>query len=247
MKVLVLAKRELTGYFLSPIGYLVIALYLVLMGALFGLLVFLPGQIADMRRLFEWSHIALIVAVPLITMSLLSEEYSSGRIEMLRTSPITELDIVLGKFLGAMGFFVALVASTLLFLFMLMIFGHPNYGAVEAGYLGLLLLGSLFVSIGLFFSSLTRHQVVAAMAAFMLLLVLGVFADALSFVLNNYTNWNNGFATGFKKTIAYLSFRGHMINFSKGLVDLNHVVYFVSGTLLFLFATYLVLESRKWR
>src|SRR5258708_2032760 len=137
MKVLVLAKREFTSYFLSPIGYLVIALYLVLMGALFAAMVFQPGQIADMRRLFEWSHIALIVAVPLITMSLLADEYSSGRIEMLRTSPITELDIVLGKYLGAMGFYCALAGSTLIFLMLLAAFGHPNYGAVRAGYFGL--------------------------------------------------------------------------------------------------------------
>jgi len=244
-KITALAQREVGSLFYSLIGYIVIALYLLIMGILFANFVFIPGMPSDMRMLFEFSYIALIFVIPIMTMGTFSEEYNSGRIEMLRTSPVTDFDIVMGKFLGAMGFYLALVASTLIYLLLLAIFGHPNYGCVQAGYLGLLLMGTLFVSVGLFFSALTRHQIIAAMCGIIALAAVGFFSDAAAERLAGSTSapWQVQVVS----MLRYLSFRDHMMGFSKGIVEVAHVFYFLGGAFLFLFSTYLVVESRKWR
>jgi ABC-2 type transport system permease protein len=244
-KISALAQREMAGLFFSLIGYIVIALYLGIMGLFFAYLVFIPGRPADLRQLFEFSYIAPIFVVPIMTMGVFSEEYNSGRIEMLRTSPITEFDILMGKFLGAMGFYLAMVASTLIYLLLLVIFGHPNYGEVQAGYLGLVLMGTLFVSIGLFFSALTRHQIIAAMCGMIVLAVVGFFNDIVAQFISGVTS--NKALLYLRDLLEYLSFRDHMAGFSKGIVEINHVFFFLGTAFLFLFATYLVLESRKWR
>src|ERR1043165_8661694 len=109
-QVLTIAKRELTSLFYSPIAYFVLFLFLIVTGFLFGLQVFVPGQLAELRRFIDFSRFGLFFIIPGITMSVLADEYRSGRIEMLRTSPITELQLVLGKFLGPVYFFLILVA-----------------------------------------------------------------------------------------------------------------------------------------
>jgi ABC-2 type transport system permease protein len=244
-KIAALAQREMAGLFYSLVGYIVIALYLAIMGIFFAYLVFIPGHPADMRQLFEFSYIAPIFVVPIMTMGVFSEEYNSGRIEMLRTSPITEFDILMGKFVGAMGFYMALVASTLFYLLMLVIFGHPNYGEVQAGYLGLILMGILFVSVGLFFSALTRHQIIAAMCGMIVLAIVGFFNDIVAQFISGMTSYKP--LLYLRDLLQYLSFREHMKGFSQGIVEVNHVFFFLGTAFVFLFATYLVLESRKWR
>jgi len=246
-KIGILAKRELGGLFYSPIGYLVLTAYLAIMGILFAMFVMSPGTAADMRQMFSWSHLALIFVVPLMTMGLLSEEYNTGRMEMLRTSPLTEMDIVLGKYLGALGFFAALVGSTLVYVLLLAIYGKPDYGSVLASYVGLLLMGSLFVSIGLFFSACTRYQIVAAMGSFIVLAVLGILMDAAAWFVASFLSMSNWFWRFLRDLTQYLAFRPHMEQFSKGILESRDVFFFLTGTLLFLFLTYLVLESRKWR
>ena len=124
--IVALARRELGGMFSSLIGYVVLAIFLAYMGILFAIFILNPGQATDMRQMFTLAHLALIFLIPLITMSVLSEEYNSGRIEMLRTSPITEFQILAGKFLGTLAFCWLLIAATLIFLVVVLIYGRPD-------------------------------------------------------------------------------------------------------------------------
>lgn len=241
-----LARREFNGLFFSLIGYVVLAIYLLFIGGLFAAMTLVPGTTADMRDVFTWSHIALIFVVPIMTMGTFSEEYASNRIEMLRTSPVRDIDLLLGKFLGAMGFYALLIASTLVFVILLAVYGQPNWGAVVAGYFGLLLMGMLFVAIGVFFSAITRYQIVAVLLSLLTLVFIGILVDvAYQFLV--FTTAVPNWLAWLAPTLNYLAFRPHMIGFAKGVVELRDVIYFVSGSSLFLLLTYLVLESRKWR
>lgn len=244
--IITIARRELAGFFYSPIAYLVLFLFLVFVGILFGLFIFIPGQITELRTLFTFSRFGLFFIIPLLTMSLFSDEYRSGRMEILRTSPITEGQLLLGKFFGALAFYGVLVASTLLFLLLLMIFGRPDYGSVLANYVGMMLLGSLFVAIGLFFSACTQNQLVAALASLIVLAVITFMGDLLAphlpekWVLFSVPLY-------LRQVTLYLGVGSHMTDFAKGIIDTAHVAYFLLTTGFFLFLTYLVLESRKWR
>jgi len=247
-KVLTLAKREFSALFFSLIGYVVIAVYVGWLGAIFAALVFVPGKVGDTRFLFSFSHWILFIVIPLMTMASFADEYASGRIEMLRTSPITEAHIVFGKYLGAMAFFVLLSVASLFFVAVLMIFGRPNYGTVAASCLGVFLVGMLSVAIGIFFSSITKHQIVAALLGIFVLFLLTIgFYLVGQFFQAGLIPATNGFMRGLRDVVHYLSFGTHLDDFAKGVVETKHLVFFGSGTFLFLLLTYLVLESRKWR
>jgi ABC-2 type transport system permease protein len=241
-----IARREIMGFFFSPIAYLVLFLFMIFMGILFGLFVFIPGQISDLRPLFDYARFGLFFIIPMLTMAIFADEYRSGRIEMLRTSPLTEVQLLLGKFLGAWAFYAVLLASTGLYLALLVIFGRPDYGAVLASYIGLLLLGALFVSVGLFFSSCTQNQLVAALATLIVLAVLSVLGDVLASQVPETVKWL-GVTLTIRPALQYIGVGGHMQDFAKGVIDTVHVAYFLIGSAFFLFLTYLVLESRKWR
>ena len=246
-KTLAIACRDLAGLFYSPIGYVVLAIYLLFVGLLFSLLVFVPGQIADPGPMFQWNHLILIFLVPFITMALFSEEYRSGRIESLRTSPVTELQIVLGKFLGAMGFYCVVIASSLVFVGILCVFGRPDFMPVMTSYFGLLLLGGFMVSIGLFFSACTQHQILAAMSSCITLLAIGILFQFTAGILAVYIQSSWTWSVRFRQLLNYLAIGPHMDDFARGIIDTQHVAYFLTGTVLFLFLTWVVIESRKWR
>lgn len=240
-RIAIIAKREVGSLFYSPIAYFVLFLFLIVTGILFGWLVFIPGKPSEVRDLVDFSRFGLFFIIPGLTMSLLADEYRSGRIEMLRTSPLTELDLVLGKYFGAMLFYLILLASTFIYIALLVAYGRPDWGSTFAAYLGLLLLGMMFVSIGLFFSSCTQNQIVAYLAT---LLVLGFFTFCSALVTLFPAKW--GFVP-IRQPLTYLGVGPHIADFAKGIVAVSHLSYFLGFTLLFLFLTYLVLESRKWR
>ncbi len=245
-RVLVIAKREVSSLFYSPIAYFVLFLFMMVTGILFGALVFVPGQLTEIRQLVDYSRFGLFFIIPGITMSLLADEYRSGRIEMLRTSPLTEADLVLGKYVGAMLFYLILLATTLLYVGLLLIWGRPDWGQTAAAYLGLFLMGMMFVSIGLFFSTCTQNQIVAYLAT---LLVLGfiTFAGGLATLVPAKVLGVNLTVLKLREVMGYMGVGSHLADFSKGVVDTAHVGYFLGFSLLFLFLTYLILESRKWR
>lgn len=242
-RVMIIARREIASLFVSPIAYVVLFLFMLFMGVVFVYWIFSPGQVIELRQLADFSRFALFFVVPLLTMSLFADEYRSGRIEMLRTSPITEMDLLLGKFIGAMTFYLVLLASTLIYLVVLLMFGRPDFWQVAACYLGMGLMGAMFVSVGLFFSACTSEQIVAAMAG---IITLGTFTITDIFSPSLPSTWT-GWKIPVRAAVEYLTVGSHMGDFTRGAVELTNIAYFLGFTLLFLFWTYLVLESKKWR
>lgn len=233
----VIARRELASYFHSPIAYVAMFLFLVVAGYVFRQ-DFQPGQPVAMRAIFEWMVWLFVAILPVLCMGLLAQEWATGTIETMMTAPVEEGDVVIGKFLGSFAFFLVLLAPTLLYVVMLRIFGQPDYGPIFSGYLGLVLVGALFISIGLFCSSLTRSQVVAAVAAAAILFLVTVVPW---FAAGQAT------LTGFWRRLAEQGVMARYNDFAKGVIDTGNLVYFLAATVVFLFLTVKVLESRRWK
>ena len=232
-----MARRELGAYFLSPIAYAVIAIFLFASGLAFGLGTFTPGGEASLRMLFDfWMVLILVFVLPMLTMRLISDELRSGTIETLMTAPITEFEVVIGKFLGALIFYVILLGTLLLYPILLRMYGQVDVKLLLCHYLGLLLLGALYISAGLFFSACTRHQVIAVLMSFVLLALMTFASHALAQLVEGWL----------RVMLQQLSVRTHFHDFVRGMLDLNHVVFFVTTTGLFLFLTVKRLEMRRW-
>ena len=236
-RAITIARREFLSYLFSPIAYVAMTLFLLVAGILFRK-DFEPGQPAAMRTIFDWMVWLLVFIVPLLCMGLLAQEWASGTIESLMTAPVGETDVVLGKFLGSLMLFILLVVPTLFYVVLLRIYSRPDYGPIFSGYLGILLVGALFIAIGLFCSSLTRSQIVAA-----------VTTSAILFAVTILPWWAAGEATlaGFWRTVADQTVFRRYTDFSKGVIDLGNLVFFIAATAVFLFLTVKVLESRRWK
>lgn len=236
--IVTLAQRELAAYFFSPIAYVVIALFLSLSGFFFISMVFTPGNPASMRPVFEFViPMILFFALPIVAMRLMSEELRSGTIEQLMTAPVTDAQVILGKFFGVLVFYVAMLATTVVHWIMVGLYGDTDFGATVAAYIGLLGLGGLFLAVTLFFSTCTKNQVIAALAS---LVVLGLFTW-LPMLVSQHVEGT------LRAVIQHAGVMPHYQEFSRGLIDLNHVLYFLSGIALFLFLSVKVLESKRWR
>jgi ABC-2 type transport system permease protein len=172
----------------------------------------------------------------MITMRTYSEEKRSGTIELLLTSPITDVEIILGKFFGAVGLFAGLLAVTMLYVAVLFGLGRPEFLPVLSGYLGLLLLGSCFLSVGLFISSTTKNQMVAGAATFVV---------ALMFWIINWFSDSAGPTIG--PILTYLSITQHFDDFAKGVIDTKHVIFYLSFIAFGLFLTLKSVDSERWR
>jgi ABC-2 type transport system permease protein len=233
----VIARRELSSYFYSPIAYVAMFLFLVVAGYLFRR-DFLPGQPAGMRSIFEWMVWLLVGILPVLCMGLLAQEWATGTIETMMTAPVEEHEVVLGKFLGSFFFFLILLSPTLLYLAMLAMHGRPDYGPIFSGYLGLILVGALFISIGLFCSSMTKMPLVAVITAWAILLVISLVPWIAS---------GQATLSGFWRSIADQGVMARYADFSKGVIDTGNLIYFVAATSVFLFLTVKVLESRRWK
>lgn len=237
--ILTIVQRELGAFFLSPIAYVVNAVFLFACGLAFGLGVFQNGAESSLRALFDpWVILFLVLVVPVLTMRLISDELRSGTIETLLTIPVTETQVVLGKFLGAWCFFVIMLATMLLYPVLLSRYGSVDFKLLACNYLGLLLLGGLFTAVGLFFSTCTRHQIIAVILSILILIVLS-FA---SFELAQQVE-----AGWIRVVLQHLSIRSHFSDFVRGMLDLNHVVFFLTTTGLFLFFSVKKLEMRRWQ
>jgi len=241
--VLATFNRELRAYFLSPLAYVVLFFFLVVNGFVFAIIVdYLndprapAGQPLDYFFTAFW-WLILLAAVPALTMRLLAEERNSGSIEVLMTAPITENQVVLGKYLGCLTFYVFLWLPTVLYGVVLETYTEVDWGPVAAGYLGLFLIGALFLAIGLFASALTRNQLIAAIITFALLLLLILGVALVQNLID--TPW-------LQNTLAYMNALDHQEEFSRGIVDSRRLVFYLSGTVFFLFLTARVLENNKW-
>lgn len=247
-KTLVVARRELAGYFFSPVAYVIGAVFLAgsafvfFFGLdLFGIPLFSAvlkrGNEATLRPLFEAMAYIMVFAAPLLTMRLMADEFQSGTIETLMTAPITDTEVILGKFLGVLGFYAALVATTLVFLAVMLPFGKADAGVAVTGYLGMLLLGAAFLSVGLLASTTTNYQIIAAIIG---VAILAIFSMLMQLVVTHTGAPLNAVA-------AKLNVMTYFKDFSRGMLDVRGLAFFISATALFLFLSVKTLESRRWR
>jgi ABC-2 type transport system permease protein len=240
---LTIAKREFRSYFDSPLAYIVICLSFLGLGLMFFLLRggFWQVDRATVQRLFEYAPLGLsLLVVPVVTMRLLAEERRSGTLEMLITLPVKDSDVVLGKYLGALGLVLVLVIAT--FLYPIVMFHWPwnlgplDMGPVWSGYLGLLLFSAASVAIGLLVSSFAESQAVAFFITFFVLGPLWFFDDLAQELGGGW----------FASALRYVSFQTRLNGFWRGLVDTRDVIFFISVTAIALVVAFRALERRKW-
>ncbi len=236
-KTLIIARRELAGYFVSPMAYVLVALLLLTTGLWFFQRIFVPGREASLKPLFEAMAYIMIFAVPLLTMRQLAEEYHAGTIETLMTVPVSDGQVVAGKFLGVMGFYLVLLATTLILLLLMTIFGQPDPGVAASGYLGMVLLGGMYVAIGLFASSMTHYQLVAAIVAIAICAAMALLPPLL--VAHGGEPWGR-LAMGVNVT-------EYFKDFASGRFDSRGVIFFASVAAVFLYLSVKTLESKRWR
>ncbi|HEX2788439.1 MAG TPA: ABC transporter permease [Ignavibacteria bacterium] len=234
--ILTISKKELKSYFLSPVAYIVIIGFLLAAGFLFTKDLFLMG-VVSIRFLFEsiWFLLLFVFIIPAITMGTFSEEKRSGTMELLLTKPITDTQLMLGKFLASLIFAVIIIIPTIVYIISLKYLGAIDLGPVISMYLGFILLFAFLVSIGIFTSSLTQYQVISFIISF---LIMAVF-----FMLYIFTNYIPLLSV---PIIDYFNPFIHMNNMFRGVIDSRDLIYFISGTIIFLILTKLSIESRKW-
>src|SRR3989338_7898526 len=241
-----LTSRELKAFWYSPIAYVVGALFLLMQGWVFWLLVavlndprvdpaWTMAQFYFGGTFFYW--FSALITASLLTMRTFSEEKRTGSIELLLTAPVTDAQVVLAKFLGAWLAYIFLWAATLVYFLVLRSFSAFDWGPVITGYVGTWLLGGVLIALGVLASSLTRNQVIAAVLSFVALMLLFSVGILDVFVRDPEAS----------KLIKYLSLTDHLGSFSKGLLDTRPMVYYLSLTLICLFLTGRVISSPRWR
>ncbi len=271
--VLAIAHKELRSYFASPIAYIVIGFFALLFGWFYiGTLDWFVRQGMQMgpmgmgqssmnvnqqsaqfggaeggavdinqqliRPLFLNASVILLFVLPLITMRTYSEEKRSGTIELLLTSPVTDVEIILGKFLGAMALYAAMLAVTVIHMLVLFSYANPKpeWTVPVIGYVGLLLMGGCFISVGLLISSLTKNQIVSGMVTFAVFLLLWVI------------NWIASFTGPTTQSVLnYLSITDHFDDFTRGIVDTKHLIYYFSVMSFGLFLTARSVDTERWK
>lgn len=234
---LAIASRELASCFRTSIGWVVLALYLLLSGLWFALQTLQPGEPASMRALLDFSQWLLLMVAPAISMRLFAEELRTGTIDPLMSTPASDWAIVIGKYLGGVGFLVVMLGATLIHVGVLELVANPDYGPILAGYSGLLLVGGLYLAVGTLFSSLTKNQVVAFLATLFFFLVLFFASGPLAQQVG--TPWN--------QILFALSIPLRQADFAKGVLETRHVVFFVAWICVFIAGAVAALESRRWR
>lgn len=254
--ILAIAGKELRAYFHSPIAYLIIAVYTLLCGFFFynitaefviqtmrmeamGGMGAQPMSLNTyiIRPLFEGIlTVVLLLLIPLITMRLYAEEKRSGTIELLMTSPLTDLQIIFGKFLGALALYVVLIILTFGYIGTLFLYGNPDAKPLLAVALGILLFGAALLALGMWISTLTKNQIIAATVSFVAFLLLYVF------------NWVSAYSSSDAgRLFSYLSLTTHFDSFAKGVIDLKDLVYYLSVIAFGLFLTARSVQALKGR
>jgi ABC-2 type transport system permease protein len=249
--IVAIARKELRSYFASPIAWVILALFAAVFGVFFNLFLwgflraslgqFGAGQSVNVnlymiRPLLQNTSVIVLFVLPMVTMRTYAEEKRSGTIELLLTSPVTDFQIIMGKFLGALGLYAAMLLVTLVGVALLFAFGSPEWRPIASAYLGLLLLGACFISVGLLVSSLTRNQIVAGVATFVVFLTLWIIGW-----LGDFTGPTTS------RIVSYLSITDHFDDFSKGVLDTKHLVYYLSVITFGLFLTAKAVDSERWR
>ncbi len=246
-------KRELYVYFSSPIAYVVVTIFLLLSGwffysafAYFSMIsvqaMRMPGaggiNVTDMvlHPTFGNMSVIMLLMMPLLTMRLFAEEKKAGTLELMLSYPVRETELLFGKFTACMVIFLIMLALTWLYPFLLWLYAEPDIGPVVTGYLGLFLMGTAFIALGLMVSSVTENQIVAAAISFGAILMFWLIGWAETFA---------GPSLG--KVLSHISLLEHFESFSKGVIDTRDIIYYVNFNILFLFMTMRSLESKRWR
>ena len=254
MKTWAIFKKEMRLYFTSPVAWVVFTIFLLIAGyffySIFAFFTLASMQSAMnpqmgrdlnvtdsvMRPLFSNISVILLLLMPLVTMRLFAEERRAGTIELLLTYPVRDGAVLAGKYLSALGLYAIMIALTLLYPGIVVYFARLEWGPILTGYLGLLLMGATFIAVGVFASSLTENQIVAAITTFGALLIFWILG------------WSADYAGGTAgKVLQFLSILEHNDSFSKGVLDTKDVLYYLNFTVLALFLTLRSLEARRWK
>jgi len=251
--IVAIARKELRSYFASPIGYIVLGFFAILYGVFYVVMLqyfvrasMQMGQMGGpqsaninqdmLRPILQNVTVLLLFVLPALTMRSYAEEKRSGTIELLLTSPLTDFQIIMGKFLGALTLYAIMLAVTLIHMAVLFVYGNPEWKPIVTSYLGLLLLGGSFISLGLFISTLTNNQIVAYISTFAVFLFLWIIS------------WFGSFSSGWvTDVLSYLSIIEHFDDFAKGVIDTTHVIYYVSFITFGLFLTAKSVDTERWR
>jgi ABC-2 type transport system permease protein len=243
--IILIASKELRSYLTSPMAYIVVCIFLLLSGLFFVLYLqntsfndtSIQGFI-DPLSVFgvqSGGNILLLLFAVILTMRTLAEEKKLGTLELLLTSPVRDSDVVLGKFLASMGILTIMLILTFLYPLLLIILGDPDMGPIWTSYLGLFLLGTTALSIGIFASSLTANQIVAAVVSGAILFALWVLGIVASSV-----------PEGLQAVLNYMSISYHSVGFEAGVIDTRDIIYYISITALFLYFSIRSLEASRW-
>ena len=251
--ILAIAQKELKSYFASPIAYVVIGFFAFVYGYFYWIILayfvragmqmnqFGPQTLNINEQLIRplLSNVTVVVlfVMPMVTMRTYAEEKRSGTIELLLTSPVTDVQIILGKFLGALALYAVMLAVTVIHISVLFVFGSPEWKPLLTAYLGLLLLGGCFISLGLFISSLTKNQIIAGMITFAVFLMFWV------------VSWMSSVSSGgtWSEVATYLSIIDHFDDFAKGVIDTKHLIYYFSFISFGLYLTLRSVDMERWR
>lgn len=256
--IIAIVERELGMFFVSPVAYVVLTIFLFLSGMFFNTVLSQVLQMSMMQQMqsaqtgqgptpmdvpgivsqnfLSSMSVILLFMIPMITMALFSEEKKRGTIELLLTAPITDAQVILGKFFAAASFFTIMLLSTWIPMAVLFIYGHPAKGPILTAYLGLFLYSLSLVAIGMFISSLTENQIVAGVLSFGTFMMLWL----VSVMANRATDSS-------KAVLSYLSILDHLDEFMKGVLSTSNVIFYVSLAFVGIFLTYRSVDSLRWR
>jgi len=234
-------KRELVSYFESPVAYVFLVVFLVLLGFLTFIWAGLyESNMADLNRFFVWHPVVYLLLVPAATMGLWAEERRTGTMELLFTMPVSTWQAIMGKFLASWAFIVAALALTAPVVFTLIVLGDPDEGVIISGYLGSALMAGAYVSVGMLTSAMTRSQVISFVVSVVICLVLVLAGTPL--ITGFFSRWA---PVELVNAVASLSFWTHFEDIKRGVVDISDIGYFIGIIIFMLFSTHIVLESRR--
>ena len=230
-----IAIKEYMTYLSSPMAYIVTAIFLVFSGLFFSVLSPAAYTQTSISGFLQAGVVLMLLFGPLLTMRLLAEERKLGTLELLLTVPVRDSEVIMGKFLGSLGILLTMLFLTLYYPLLLYIFGDPDPGPILTGYLGLVLLGSVTLSVGIFASSLTSNQIVSAVVAIGILLALYFIGFASSFLPESAG-----------QVVSYFSLSYYFPDFMRGVIDTRGIVYYLSFSALFIFLAIRSLENSRW-
>ncbi len=251
-----IAKKELRAYFYSPVAYVIIGIFLLVMGIIFAKFVAIYHQANSMQRfgqaqgitldklasyLYQNMAFILCFVTPFLTMKLFAEEKRQNTLELLFTAPIHGYELVLGKYLAAYALMCMMMGVSFIYVLFMILWGNPEGSIIATTYLGLFLALSCYISLGALISAISSSQAIAAVWTFIVLLLLWLLQSIGQGMTSKwgFIEWG--------PTLVYLSPLGHFSSFIEGLLNLKDFVYFITFTCFALFLTHRVVESNRWR